>query len=379
MSSSRREALRCWAVCAPGLETLLAAELRSLRCKPIQPGRGGVAFGANHRQLYAANLWLRTANRVVVRLPPFEVGTFKDLVAAGRALPWENFLPEGWVPTFRVTSSSSKLYHTDAIAERLAQSVADAIGWPSHPEGEQLVVVRVQHDTFTVSIDSSGEPLHKRGYRQEVAKAPLRETLAAAMVMAARYDGSAPFVDPFCGSGTIAIEAAMLARSMAPGAGREFAFGHWPCFEGGAWGSVLGEAADQENVGVELPSIVASDRDAGAVAACRANAERAGVADAITVEQRSVSDLVAPATNDAHAAGPGWLVTNPPYGHRVGDADLRDLFARFGDVCRSVIPGWRIGVLAADGRAVGHTKLPFAERFATDNGGIPVRFLTTNG
>jgi len=336
-----------------------------------------VAFGANPRQLYAANLWLRTANRVVVRLPPFEVTTFKELVAAGRALPWEDFLPEGWVPTFRVTSSSSMLYHTDAIAERLAQAVADAIGWPSRPDGEQLVVVRAQNDTFTVSIDSSGEPLHKRGYRQEVAKAPLRETLAAAMVLASGYDGSGPLLDPFCGSGTIAIEAAMLARSMAPGAGREFAFGHWPCFEGGAWGSVLGEAAERERLDAELPPIVASDRDAGAVEACRNNAERAGVADAITVAQQSVSDLVAPLPIDGEAGGRGRVITNPPYGHRVGDADQRDLFARFGDVCRAQLPGWGVGVLTADGRALGHAKLPLTERFATDNGGIPVRFITT--
>lgn len=397
MSPARRVAPRpthrAWAVCSPGLEGLLAAELRSLGAKPIQVGSGGVAFGATTRQLYAANLWLRVANRVVLRLPPFTATTFDQLERHASELPWADFLAPGTVPTFRVTSSASRLYHTDAIAERLGNGVDRAVGWPRTAEREQLVVVRAQRDSFTVSIDASGEPLHKRGYRQAVAKAPLRETLAAAMVLASGYDGTAPLLDPFCGSGTILIEAAMLARSMAPGAGRTFAFGDWPCFEGGTWGSVLGEAAERERLDLAIPPIIGSDRDAGAVAAATANAERAGVDDAVAFTVRSVSDLEPPVGSIT-----GWVITNPPYGRRVGhdqgtagraadpagtaaakahDRDLRDLYARFGAVCRDLLPGWTVGLLSADRKLTGHARLAgLAERFATDNGGIPVRFLT---
>lgn len=377
---SKASALRCWAVCAPGLEPLLTAELEALKCKPIQPGKGGVAFGATPRQLYAANLWLRTANRVVLRLPAFEAMRFKDLEAEAAKLPWADFLAIGVVPLFRVSSSSSRLYHTDAIAERLDEAVAKAIGWPKRPTGEQLFVVRVQRDQFTISVDTSGDPLHKRGYRQDVAKAPLRETLAAAVVLASGYDGSAPLVDPFCGSGTIAIEAAMIARSMAPGAGREFAVGGWPTFEAGTWASVLGEAADREQLDRAVPPIVASDRDAGAIAATRANAERAGVGDAIEAIERSVSDAGPPAGTEAE--GPGWVLTNPPYGQRIGDADkdLRDLYARFGTVCRDRFPGYRVGLLSADRKLTGQAGLPFPAKpeFATDNGGIKVGLMLTD-
>lgn len=412
----RQAALRCWAVCTPGLEQLLADELRTLRCRPIQAGMGGVAFGATVRQLYAANLWLRTANRVVVRFEPFTATTFRELQAAAASLPWADHLARGIVPTFRVSSSKSRLYHTDAIAERLENAVADAIGWPSDPVAEQLFVVRLQNDRVQVSVDSSGEALHKRGYRLDVAKAPLRETLAAATVLAAGYDGTQALVDPFCGSGTIGIEAAMIGRDLAPGAGREFAFGSWPTFQGGAWGSLLGEAGEREQHDRELPPILLSDRDDGAVAAATANAERAGVADVVTVRRLAVSDAVPPDTADAAggaggaggAGAPGLIVTNPPYGRRVGDPgkDLRDLYARFGQVARRSFPGWRIAVLAADNALVGHAALspapgtgtgdpsgtgtgdPSGRRsrtsadepaFRTDNGGIPVtlHLLTT--
>jgi putative N6-adenine-specific DNA methylase len=240
------------------------------------------------------------------------------------------------------------------------------------PEWDQLFVARVARNEVTISVDSSGEPLHKRGWREAGAKAPLRETLAAAMLLAIGWNGTTPLVDPFCGSGTIAIEAATLAARIAPGRERAFAFERWPCFEPGTYASVRGEAVKTAQAArIEVP-IHASDRDAGAVEMTTRNAQRAGVADAIDVRRATVSDL-APHGPEQSV---GWIVTNPPYGRRVSSTgDLRDLFSRFGDVVRSSMPGWGVAALAADSRALGHARLGLEERLRTRNGGIPVRLL----
>ncbi|HAP76869.1 MAG TPA: RNA methyltransferase, partial [Acidimicrobiaceae bacterium] len=182
----------------------------------------------------------------------------------------------------------------------MEERVAAALG---RPAGEQVLMVRILDDVVTVSLDATGEALFKRGWRGPAGKAPLRETLAAALVLASGWDRKSPLVDPFCGSGTVAIESALLARRMAPGRHRGFAFQSWPSFSGAAWERLL-RGADGDVV-EKCPPIIASDRDAGAVAATLANAAAAGVASNLEVVQRSVSDLVLPSRK-------GWLATNPP-------------------------------------------------------------------
>jgi putative N6-adenine-specific DNA methylase len=224
-------------------------------------------------------------------------------------------------------------------------------------------------DVCTVSADSSGALLHFRGYRQELAKAPLRETLAAAVLLGAGWSGDTPLADPMCGSGTIPIEAAMIARRMAPGRARSFAFLRWPHTDKKMWNRLL----DSARAG-ELPKspvqIVGADRDAGAIAAARANAERAGVANDVIFVKQSISAL-------APADGPGLVVVNPPYGVRVGDAGpLKDLYAQLGNVMRKQRSGWTLGLLSADRALERQTRLALEERFRTRNGGIPVRLVT---
>jgi len=220
----------------------------------------------------------------------------------------------------------------------------------------------------TVSADSSGALLHVRGYRQQVAKAPLRETLAAAVLLGAGWTDATPLVDPMCGSGTIPIEAARLARRIAPGRDRAFAFLAWPGADIDTWRAIVSEACDAERQRAPAP-IACYDRDAGAIAAVRANAERAGVLRDLELSVQSISAL-------RPAAPPGLIATNPPYGVRIGDADrLRNLYARFGDVVRRQRPGWKLALLSADRRLERHTGLRFEERFATRNGGIPVRLV----
>jgi putative N6-adenine-specific DNA methylase len=230
--------------------------------------------------------------------------------------------------------------------------------------------VRVFRDRFTISADSSGALLHQRGYRLATAKAPLRETLAAAMLLGADWDPARPLVDPFCGSGTIPIEAALLARRIPPGRHRSFAFMHWPGFDGAAWQELL-ERADAEMLPRAPAPILGADRDAGAIRASRANAERASVAGDITFQQAPLSSLQPP-------DGPGLLVTNPPYGVRVGEADrLRDLYARFGAILMERFGGWTAVMLSANRSLEGQTRAAWEEIWQTRNGGIPVRLVRT--
>jgi putative N6-adenine-specific DNA methylase len=229
----------------------------------------------------------------------------------------------------------------------------------------QLIVVRILHDICTISVDSSGDHLHRRGYKLAVARAPLRETLAAGMILAAGWDAASPLLDPFCGSGTIPIEAALLGLRIPPGRARRFQFQAWPGYDSTRWGELLRTAESQQRSAI--PSILASDRDAGAVAMSQANAGRAGVAGFVKFSQRAVSAIEPP-------PGPGWVVTNPPYGVRVREnKDLRDLYAQFGHVLRARCPGWRVALLCNDDRLLSQTRLPFDNRLPLVNGGIAVR------
>lgn len=355
-----------FAVCTPGIEEVLHGELVGLGIRRCRVRQGGVEFPATTRQLYAANVWLRTATRVVVRVASFRARRFDHLEREAARVEWDRWLDPTRPVRFRVTSTASRLYHTDAISQRLHR-FAPRLATDEPAEDQQLVVVRVDHDEVTLSVDSSGVALHKRGWRTEIGKAPLRETLAAALLLAAPYEGSA-LVDPFCGSGTIPIEAAQLACGLAPGRMRDFAFQSWPSFQPGTWASVRAELRPPA-APTEAVAIIGSDRDAGVVEQAAANAERAGLASRVRFERRALSDVEAP------AGAPGWLVTNPPYGGRASaGADLRNLFARFGQVVADRFAGWDVGVLTADPRLPGHTGLPFTRRLRTTNGGIPVSF-----
>jgi putative N6-adenine-specific DNA methylase len=357
---------------------LVADELDGLGIRPGRSITGGVAFSATTRQLYLANLWLRTATRVLVRIASFHATSFRSLEQHAGDIEWSRWLSVGDAASFRVSSTKSKLYHTDAVAERLQRAAgtgADADERDHGTDGPRFVV-RIDHDAVTISVDASGAPLHQRGWRGPQGRAPLRETSAAAMLLAIGWDGREPLIDPMCGSGTIAIEAAMIARDLAPGWQRTFAFGAWPTFEPGTWASVAADAAERARPpGATGTIILATDRDDGAVVAARSNAERAGVADDVTVRRASISELARPSSTD----DPGWVVTNPPYGKRASaGADLRNLFARIGQVLRTELPDYSLAVLAPDRRVADHTGLAFEERLAFRNGAIPVRLLVSS-
>jgi putative N6-adenine-specific DNA methylase len=329
--------LDLFAICAPGLEAVTAAELAALGIA-CTPDSGGVEWRGSIAQMYDANLRLRTAGRVIARIARFRARTFFELERHGGRVPWDRFVATGSRVAFRVTCRKSRLYHEGAVAQRLFAAVRGTVGpieeaAPSDNEDDdaddvQLFIVRFVRDVCTISADCSGAMLHRRGYRQATAKAPLRETLAAAMLQGSGWRVDSPLIDPFCGAGTIPIEAALMARAIAPGlagdAPRSFAFRAWPTFDDRAWRDVIERARAGQRAAARAP-IVASDRDAGAVESARANAERAGVTRDIEFETRPISAVKT-------LPGPGSIVTNPPWGVRVGDARaLRDLYAPLDD------------------------------------------------
>ncbi len=288
---------------------------------------------------------------MLVRVAEFRAATFGELERQAGRVAWSDFLAPGVGVHFEVTCRKSRLYHSGAVAERLARAAeavaadhaADATGNRRADAPTQRFVVRLVRDRLTLSADASGEHLHRRGYREATAKAPLRETLAAAMLMAGGWTPDQAFVDPLCGSGTLAIEAALMARRVPPGWRRSFAFERWPGFDEALWRDIRARAGAAIVEHAEAP-IAASDRDAGAVAAARANASRAGVEGEIAFATAPLSAARPP----EGWTGGGWLVTNPPWGHRVGDRTrLRDLYAALGALHRRSFPGWGLAWLTA--------------------------------
>jgi 23S rRNA G2445 N2-methylase RlmL len=378
--------LSLFAVSPPGLEQIVAAEVGELGFGGVVV-EGGVEWTGTVADVGRANLWLRTASRVLVRVGRFRARTFFELERHASRLGWAEFVGPGRAVTVRVTSRKSKLYHEAAIAERLFRALQDATGArpaagteEEDEEGatSQLFVVRVLRDAFTISADSSGALLHRRGYRQQTGKAPLRETLATALLRSIQWRGQWPLLDPFCGSGTIPIEATLIARDIAPGlAGRDrgeraFAFTTWPLHDGPAWAREITEARDRIRDRAVVP-ILGSDRSAGAVMAARANATRAGV-------EADIAWTVAP-LSAAPGPGPaGVLVTNPPYGQRVSaGAELRDLYAALGRYVRENLPNGSIVLLSPDARLDAQIGFPLEIVADTRNGGIPVRLLKSAG
>ncbi len=366
--------LECFAIVTPGLEALAIAEARGAGLD-VRAEEGGFAWTGDAASVMLANAALRIPSRVLVRLAQFEARSFAELERRARKIDWARVMKNGDAVRFRVTSRKSKLYHTGGIAQRLAESIVrvmpkvrleDAADDEEFDADDaQLIVVRFVRDHAVVSADTSGALLHRRGYRQATAKAPLRETIAAAMIQASGWTFDAPLVDPFCGAGTIPIEAAMHARRMVPGMQRTFAIEKWPGVSASLRTSVLAalqpSAASVHTYG--------ADRDAGAIVAARANAERAGVADAISFLERSISALELPDDR-------GWIVSNPPYGVRVGDADrVLDLWGRFGRVLRERARGWTVVLLSPDPMFDRQLGFPVQVLTSTSNGGIPVRII----
>ena len=373
--------LECFAAVAPGLEPFALAEAHALGLS-ARTEEGGVAWSGDLRSVIAANISFRIASRVLVRVAEFEAQSFIELERWARRIPWTLSVAPGASVRFRVTCKKSRLYHSDAVAQRLANAVSRAVTGvrteadsPGDDEvlerdDSALFVVRFFRDRCTVSADTSGALLHRRGYRQATAKAPLRETLAAALIAGSEWDGVSPIVDPMCGSGTIPIEAALLARKIPPGALRTFAVERWPGVPVELVRSVRSELR-ASSLDTAPGAILGSDRDSGAIESARGNAGRAEVASDLQLAVHAISAIRLPESDR------GWIVTNPPYGVRVGDSvRVRDLWAQLGNVLRRQAPGWRLTLLSPDVALERQLKIPLHVVARTTNGGIPVRIVS---
>jgi putative N6-adenine-specific DNA methylase len=347
--------------------------MQNLGLNPIAKENGGISFQGDLKAIYRANLFLRTVSRILVRHGHFHAAAFSELRKKASRLPWEKFIAPGQPISIRATCHKSRLYHSDGVIERVVGAISDRLGSVSmHQKTKdiedvniyQLIIVRLLNDECTISIDSSGELLHRRGYRLAAAKAPLRETLAASLLLASGWNKIEPLLDPFCGSGTIPIEAALLALGVPPGLKRQFSFMLWPNYDKSLWDNLLN--AIQSTHPHKLPLIQASDRDVGAIEMARANALRAGVSDFIEFECRAISAISPP-------PDPGFLITNPPYGLRINsNKDLRNLYAQFGNVMRSHCKNWNTAILCSDPKLLAQTGLKLDTSLRFTNGGIYV-------
>jgi putative N6-adenine-specific DNA methylase len=305
-----------------------------------------------------------------VRLGTLEARDFSRLRRGAAHLPWQRFAGAGTPLEFHVSQTRCRLYHTGAVEENLALALRDASGaGGAGAQGPALsIYARGERDRWTLSVDSSGELLHRRGWRRDITSAPLRETLAAGLLLLCKWDPETPLLDPMCGAGTIALEACALAMQMAPGIAREFAFTRFGGWDAVLWNRLLAEARAQ----VRSPPapIVASDRDAKAVRAALENAARGGFGSAIEVAQKELADAMPP------PGRPGLVLINPPYGRRLGDPRaLRRLCMEIGRWLRARCAGWRAGVLLP-GRGMEQSfGLPLRGSHDLRNGGLRVRLL----
>jgi putative N6-adenine-specific DNA methylase len=365
--------LAWFAVAAPGLEETVEAEVRGEVPEATAVTRvpGGVEWSGPLVAGLRANLALRVAGRVLLRLGEVEARTFPELRRRLRGLPWDRALPPADAAV-RVEASASRcrLYHTGALGETLLLAAGDHLrsALRPAPKGDEETVVprlfiRGQGDRFTVSVDSSGELLHRRGWRVETGRAPLRETLAAGILALAGHHPDQPFVDPMCGAGTIVLEACARALRVAPGLARSFAFERWPSFDPALWDRLRDEALAAIRPGLRAP-IYAFDRDVEAVEITRRNAGRAGFLPHLVVERAALEERAAPEDH-------GLVVVNPPYGRRLAGGGTRDLRRAL----RGHYAGWRVGLLAPPGQAERTLGMPAEATHRLTNGGLRVELL----
>ncbi len=374
-SSSRaeRRSPELFLACLPGLEPWLDRELAELDLpRPLGTEPGGVTLPGDERTIVRANLELGLASRALLRVGDMHCRSLGELIRKTARLPWGEWLAPGPVRV-RAESRRSRLYHRDAIAERVAAGIALALGTAPDAAADDTapsVLARFVDDHCTLSIDTSGRPLHERGYRLEPGHAPLREDVARALVLASGWDRVSPLLDPFAGSGTIVIEAALLARRMPPGATRAFAYEATRLCRPDVVAEV--RAAALARVAVGAPPLFGSDRSEEATAIAARNAARAGVADAV----RFVAAPLSRTPLAAELPRAGAVASNPPLGRRLGSPEaLANLYRALGRWLEAAPATCGIAILSADRRLTLKTGIPLTTAFLVDPGGMKVRAL----
>ena len=337
-------------VTSPGFERVLFQEARAKGFASARYEPGGVTLKGTWQDVWRANLELRGAGRVLVTLGSFRAEHLSQLEKTACRFPWSDTLKADVPVRVEASCKSSRVYHSGAAAERIARAIHRETGAPISPEAAVVIRARFENDVCTIGIDTSGELLHKRGHKEAVNKAPMRETFASLFLRECGFDGTEPVVDPMCGSGTFVIEAAEIAAGLKPGRSRRFAFEHFATFDREVWQAMRGE----RDLVTPPHKFYGSDRDAGAIAMSRENAERAGVGHLTVFQNHAISDLVAP------EGPPGLVIVNPPYGDRIGEKQrLHGLYRALGETLLTRFKGWRAGVITSDTALANATRLPF--------------------
>lgn len=354
----------------PGLEPVLRDEAVEAGFTDPQPVAGGVTVRGGWPEVWRANLVLRGTSRVLVRMGTFPALHLAQLDKRARRMAWDAVLGPDVPVRVEASCRGSKIYHSGAAAERVGKAITAGAGAAIDVNAPVKLLIRIQNNQCTISLDTSGELLHKRGFKQAVGPAPLRETLAALFLRACGYRGTEPVIDPMCGSGTFILEAAEIALGLHPGRARSFAFEQLATFDAAQW------ARMQDLSPKDPPAFrfIGSDRDEGAVAMARDNAARAGLASVTAFHQHTVSDLQRP------DGPPGLVMVNPPYGARLGDANaLKALYAALGRILRERFVGWRVGLVTSDNALAKATALPFrAPGSPVPHGDLRIRLFQTD-
>lgn len=310
-----------YAPCHFGMEAVLKREIIDIGYEISRVEDGRVYFMGDDEAIARCNLWLRTTERVMIKIAQFRATTYEELFQGTRAIRWQDYIPQNgkfWVT--KATSISSKLFSPSDIQSVMKKAMVEKLkmvyrtDWFPEDGASYPLRVTINKDIVTIGLDTTGDSLHKRGYRTNTVKAPITETLAAALIMLTPWNGERILVDPFCGSGTFAIEAAMIAANMAPGLNREFLSQTWEnIVSKKCWYDAIDEANELVDLDVDT-DIQGYDIDAFAVKAARANAENAGVENLIHFQERSVDKL-------SHPKKYGFIITNPPYGERLEEKE----------------------------------------------------------
>ncbi len=369
MERARAGELEIFLAVAPGLEETLLDEVRGKGFRRPKAVPGGVVLHGGWSDAWRANLWVRGAGRVLVRIASFRADHLSLLEHRAREVAWASVLRPDLPVRVEASCASSRIWHSGAAAERIATAITGTLGALLSPDAEVTVMVRIDRDLCTISLDTSGELLHRRGHKEAVNAAPMRETMASLLLRQCGFNGNEPVLDPMCGSGTFVIEAAEIAARLNPGRSRRFAFEQLATFDAEAWGRMRAAS------GARVPDFRfhGSDRDAGAVAMSRANAGRAGVDGFTEFRQATISEIGPP------AGPPGLVIVNPPYGTRLGEGrDLAPLYRGLGEVLARRFAGWRVGLVTSEAGLARMTGLPFLPTGAPiPHGGLRVTLFRT--
>lgn len=365
-----------FATVARGLETLATQELEQLGARSVEPGFCGAAFTGDRALLYRVNLWARLPFRILMKLDEFPCPDEKELYRGIQKIDWSNYLTPELTLAVKATGKSDRLNHTHFTALQVKNAIVDQqmqqFGERSDVDVETAdlrISVHIHRDLCTVSLDSSGSSLHRRGYRPAVGAAPLKESLAAALIQMSGWQPEQMFYDPLCGSGTLPLEASLKALNIAPGLFRErFGFETWRDFDSSLFEELMETAEDSQLD--ELPSpIWGTDGDANMIEQAIANATNCGVLDQVYFSQVDLTEVAAPADS-------GVLFCNPPYGERLGrDRDLGAFYKQLGDILKQRFKGWTAFILSGNKELAKCIGLKSCQRTAVFNGALPCQLM----